>query len=133
MKSKYYLLLILFVAALISSLILSFPSDSVCEPGKGCDIVHSSEYSEFLGLNLSYYGVVIFAGMVILTLSYLKKPKKFKHLLINTGVFIGAMISLYLIYLQQFVIKAYCQYCLVVDFSMLLALLVIIIRKHRIR
>ena len=129
---RYKILLILFLIALVSSAILSFNNISeVCEPGEGCTIVGQSEYNHTFGIKNSYYGTAIFLLMSILTFSEIRKSKKMKRFFINLGVVIGAFIALYFIYLQQFIIKAYCKYCMAVDISMLVALLVIFVSWRR--
>ncbi len=125
MKFKYSLLLIIFIAAFISSLILTItPAPPICE--EGCDIVQTSVYANTLGIKNSAYGVGIFAFMSLITFLQIKKPSKNKKSLIHTGTTIGAIIATYFLYLQYFVLHAYCQYCLVVDVGMLLALIIIL-------
>jgi len=129
---RFKILLILFLIALVSSAILSFNNISeVCEPGEGCTTVEQSEYNYTFGIKNSYYGTAIFLLMSILTFSEIRRPKKIKRFFINLGVVVGAIVALYFIYLQQFIIKAFCKYCLAVDISMLLALLVIFVSWRR--
>ncbi len=132
MKYKYEILLILFIISLISSAILSFnPTSEICEPGSGCEVIHASKYDFTFGIQNSHYGVIIFIFMIFLTYSQIKKPKKNKRLLIHIGIILGAIIAVYFIYLQQFVIKSYCKYCMVIDISMLIALVIIIFTKRK--
>lgn len=126
---KYNILLILFTLSLASSLVLSLtPISEICDPGAGCSVVHHSVYNKTFGIQNSHYGVVIFALVILLTLSQLKNPTKNKKNLIHAVIIIGSLIALYFIYLQQFVLNAYCKYCMVVDLSMLAALLIIIFK-----
>lgn len=122
---KYKILLVLFLIALVSSGLLAYHGyngSEVCDPdAQGCSAVGVSEYNETFGISNSYYGVAIFLIMVLLTGSHLKQPKKFKSSLIKLGVIVGTIISLYFIYLQQFVIQAWCKYCIIVDFTMIIA------------
>ncbi|MBL7059223.1 vitamin K epoxide reductase family protein [Candidatus Pacearchaeota archaeon] len=122
---KYKILLILFVISLISSGLLAYGgynNTEVCNPdSQGCSAVSLSDYSTTFGINNNYYGVVIFLFMSILTYSHIKNPKKTKSSIIKLGVTIGTIVSLYFIYLQQFIIQAWCKYCLIVDFSMIVA------------
>ena len=122
---KYKILLILFIISLIGSCLLAYNghnASEICDPNAhGCSTVSMSEYSSTFGIDNNYYGILIFLFMSTLTYFHIKNPKKRKSLIIKTGVTIGAIISLYFIYLQQFIIQAWCKYCLVVDFSMIVA------------
>ena len=129
---KYKILLILFIISLISSAILSFgPTSGICEPGEGCEIVHNSKYNSTFGIQNSHFGVAIFLFMTLFTYSHIKKPMKYKKNIINLGIIFGSITAVYFIYLQQFVIGAYCKYCMVIDVSMLIALAIIIFTKRK--
>jgi len=90
----------------------------------GCQKVSESKYSNILGIKNYFYGIILFLLMTIITDSYIRKPSKKKKDLLRIGIIIGAIISLYFLYLQQFVIHYYCKYCLVIDFSLILITLI---------
>src|SRR3989304_9095370 len=126
-KIKYLFLLVLFTASLISSIILSFtPTSIICDINKGCEVVHYSRYNYTFGIQNSHYGIAAFALMIFLTLSHLKKPNKNKRILIYSGIVIGSIIAARFLYIQQFILGAYCKYCIVIDLSMLTALIIIL-------
>ena len=119
---KYKAILFLFMISLASSLIISFiPLPLICSPNEGCAIVQNSPYAKTLGISNDYLGDIIFFTMSIIIISHIMRPTKAKKLLINLGVYLGTLVSVYFLYLQQFVIHAFCKYCLVVDFSMIVA------------
>lgn len=82
-----------------------FGGEVACVVTRGCATVAESEYSVFLGVPLAYIGVMYY--VTILTLLYLHR---YQELLLLTIV--GAAMSLYFIYIQAFVIGAFCIYCL---------------------
>lgn len=124
---KYQIILFIFIIGLISSLLISFtPSPTICNPGEGCDTVLTSPYAYTLGIKNSYYGIAIFTLLSFVTLFHIQKPNKKTKYLIHLSMIIGSLIALYFIYLQYFVIKAYCKYCLVVDISLLIGLIIVI-------
>lgn len=128
---KYKILLVLFIIALVGSILLAFDKNhEICEP-ESCEDVQSSKYSSLFGIQNHYYGIVMFAFMIFITFSYIKKPRTYKKYIINLGVVVGAVIAIYFLYLQQFVLNVYCKYCLVVDISMILALILVIFRRRR--
>ncbi len=128
-RYKYQILLILSLIALTSSLILSFsPASEVCvigETGGGCSAVHNSHYNYTLGVQNSHYGVAIFLILSIMIYSQIKNPTKNKRNYIHTAIILGSVIALYFLYIQQFVLRDYCTYCLIVDASLLISLLII--------
>ncbi len=133
---KYKILLVLFIIALISSILLAFNGNgNVCEAEENvegsCITVQSSDYSSFFGIPNHYYGIVMFTFLILITLSYIKKERKYKKYIINLGVVVGAIIAIYFLYLQQFVLNVYCKYCLVVDISMILALILVVFRRRQ--
>jgi len=128
-KVKYILILLLVIISLIASLILSFtPIPNSCSILGGCDIVHNCCYNYTFGIQNSYYGIVIFTVLSVLVYSQIKRHTNKKRNIIHLAIILGSIVSLYFIYLQQFVIKAYCQYCLITDFSILIMLGIIIIK-----
>jgi len=120
-----YILLALFTISFLSSLGLSLDVSSKFCLTSTCDIVSSSSYSSTLGIKNSYWGIAVFALLSILTLWHILEPHHHKNKLIRTGVVIGSIISMYFIFLQVFIIRAFCSYCLIVDISMILALILL--------
>ena len=124
---KYKFLFWLFLFAFISSLVLSLaPVSEICDPGKGCDVVQHSSYASTFGIKNSHYGSIIFGLTLLLILSHIKKPEEYKKKITHTVIILSSLIALYFIYLQQFVLNAYCKYCLVVDISILISLGIIL-------
>jgi len=119
---KYKIILAIFIIALICSIILSFvPLPLICTPFEGCNAVQTSAYAKTMGIENSYLGIAIFSLISVIIYSHIKKPHKHKKLLISVGIFFGTMISLYFLYLQEFVLHAFCKYCLVVDVGMIIS------------
>jgi len=127
-KFKYEILLVLAIISLLSSLILSFiPVQEFCDVNEeGCDVVHSSSYNYTFGIKNSYYGVFIFLFLSLLIYSQIKKPTNTKRNIIHIAIILGTIVASSFLYIQQFVLNAYCEYCVVIDVCMLLSLLVII-------
>ena len=124
---RYHIILALFLISLISSIILSVkPASEICDINSGCEVVYYSQYNSFLGIQNSYYGAIIFALLIILTVSYLINPTQNKKAMINVSIVVGSLIALYFLGIQHFVLEAYCQYCLIVDFSIIISLIVIL-------
>ena len=121
---KYKIFLVVFIISLISSIILFSNSlTGICDPEKGCDVVNSSVYGSTLGIKNSVYGMFIFSFMIALTLFHINKPNKHTRRIIHTSVILGSIIALYFLYLQFFVIRVFCTFCLIIDFGLLISLI----------
>ena len=126
---KYKVLLVLFIISFASSLTLSLkPVSEICDLNKGCEVVHYSQYNFTFGIQNSHYGVFIFLFLILLTSSQIVKPKKNKETAIKVLVIIGSLIAVYFLYIQEFVLNAYCKYCLLITMNggKYLALIVIL-------
>ncbi len=128
MKNK--ILLIIFIISLISSIILISVNNGNTFCGVGqksdCNAVQNSKYAYLFGISNSLYGVIIFSLLSLTTISQIIRPKKNKQLLIDASAISGFIIALYFIYLQSFVIKEFCKYCMVIDVAMIIAFFLVI-------
>jgi uncharacterized membrane protein len=88
--------------------------------GGGCETVAESKYSELAGINVAVIGI---AGYVLLLGAALAPgdPGRFGGFL---GALVGFGFSLYLTYLELFVIDAICQWCVASAVLMALSLAV---------
>jgi uncharacterized membrane protein len=80
----------------------------------GCDTVQTSRWSVFLGLPVALYGVVGYFAILVVALAALRPAalleRKWSLLLValSSG---GFLFTLYLTYLELFVIHAICRWC----------------------
>lgn len=110
------IIFVLAIVGLIVSgyLLYTYVTDApiVCA-NSGCETVRESAYSYFLGIPLPALGGVMY--LTILSLSFGKTlfEKEAKNIArsVTFFSFIGVLISAYLTYLEIFVIKAICIWC----------------------
>ena len=76
------------------------PDDGFCLPGGGCDIVNKSQYSEFFGIPLGFFGILWFLG-------YMFSNETNRKYLSIAGI-IGVA---YLVYIELAVLYAICSTC----------------------
>jgi len=120
---KYKTILLLILLGLISSVILTFiPIQEACGQNGGCYAVQASDYESTLGFKNAHLGIVAFSTLLIITFLHDRKSSKKMKNLIGAGLTIGSIMALYFLYLQIFVINAFCKYCMVTDLGLLLAL-----------
>jgi uncharacterized membrane protein len=100
-----------FLDALYLSLGYFYNKDLVCSFKIGnCNDVLKSNYSKILGIPLAFLGTVFYFCILFLSF-YFIRYQKFLNL-IKFLIFFGFMFSSYLVYLQAFIIKSYCLFCL---------------------
>ncbi|HVY54795.1 MAG TPA: vitamin K epoxide reductase family protein, partial [Thermodesulfobacteriota bacterium] len=81
-----------------------------CTAGSDCDTVRQSGFSMFMGIPVAAVGVAGYS--VIFIASLLGIRKRTKWLVLYILALIGFVFSLYLTYIELFVIKAICMYCI---------------------
>lgn len=91
-----------------------FAASVVCPIGVGCDIVRTSPYSSFFGISIPVLGVAFYLGMA--TLAIIQSQKSNQKLVIRLlflGAIAGVGFGTYLTFLELFVIKAICFWCVI--------------------
>lgn len=76
--------------------------------GEGCQTVQSSRYASLLGIPVALLGLVAYGGLVF-SVAVWAEIGIFLGFLISL---VGTLFSVYLTYLEVFVIGALCQWCL---------------------
>jgi uncharacterized membrane protein len=99
-----------------------FHADIICMQNSviDCNLVNSSSYSEWHGIPISLFGVLGYLlAILFLLVSNVKGRMGIAALLGFFGVTsFGFIYSIYLTYLEVFIIKALCQWCLVSAIAM---------------
>lgn len=83
-----------------------------CTLLSGCDLVAASPYSRVFGVPLSLFGVFFYSLVLGFSLWGLTDRVRRLWFFILPLTLLGFLLSLYFLYLQAVVIKAFCQYCL---------------------
>ncbi|MEK7613686.1 MAG: vitamin K epoxide reductase family protein [Patescibacteria group bacterium] len=121
LREKLYprLLIISVVLALVgvvNATYLAYTSfagiSPLCTIISGCDLVAASPYSRVFGVPLSLFGVFFYLLLAGFSLWGIINPLKKVSLYLVGATTLGFLLSLYFLYLQAFIIKAFCQYCL---------------------
>jgi uncharacterized membrane protein len=113
----YLLYFFAFVGVLVSAYLwyeYSQPGEITCQIG-GCQSVRESEYSSLWGISLPIYGFGYFVTVIIAAMSFLidRKISKWEKIILVLMATFGFGFSVYLTFLELFVIKAICQWCVV--------------------
>ena len=79
----------------------------------GCDKVTSSSYAKVAGMPVSLLGVGYYLAILIITILYFDAGNKRVFSLLKTLPIAGFVATLWFLFLQFFVIKAICFYCII--------------------
>lgn len=108
-------------------------NESMCVGSSGCSEVNASRYSEINGIPVAVLGVLGYAA--ILALLFLEqRPGIFQEngTMMFFGVsLLGFLFTLYLIYLEVALIKAYCPFCLTSQAVMIVIFIISVMRLVR--
>ena len=104
---------------LIDALFLSYARyahiDLPCDiTSGGCATVAASPYAVMFGMPLAYLGVVYYIAVLLLSVALLRgfRHAYARQALLGLTIF-GALDSLYFLYIQGFIIGAFCIYCII--------------------
>ena len=80
-----------------------------------CDVVQASKWAVFMGVPVPYWGLAGYAVLTTLGLISLQ-PRFLEHQPVRIALIAGAtgafLFSIYLSLLEQFVIRAWCRWCI---------------------
>ncbi|MGE5446136.1 MAG: vitamin K epoxide reductase family protein [Ignavibacteriales bacterium] len=98
-----------------------------CAADSGCDTVRESPYSAILGIPVAVFGVIGYLSIFIS--SFISVSYRAKWVLLYFFSLAGFVFSAYLTYIELFVIKAFCPYCVASAFIITGILITLLLRK----
>ncbi len=84
-----------------------------CYVFTGCDKVTSSSYAVVAGVPVSLLGAIYYFAILIVAVLFLDTRNKKVLRILTTLPIAGFLASLWLLFLQLFIIKAICFYCVI--------------------
>ena len=97
----------------------------------GCETVQLSSWSRFAGLEVSLIGVLGYAGLLTMSLASLQPgARQWPIRAITVAAGMGVVFTLYLTYLELFIIHAICRWC-VASGGIIVAILVAALLDQR--
>ena len=116
---QIYLAMLIIIELILSVYIAhgQYINEILCIGGKGCALVQSSDYGEFLGVKTSVWGVIAFTFLFIFYGWAHNSYKRYRFFLAAT--LLGSLASVRFLAIQAFILKTYCTSCLIADFLML--------------
>jgi uncharacterized membrane protein len=113
MSAALLSLLGLFVSAYLYLYKIGRIGTLACGAGS-CETVQQSQWSRFVGVDVALIGVVGYAGLLLLSLAALQPglmARRWPTALLLGLAGVGLAFTLYLTYLELFVIHAICRWC----------------------
>jgi uncharacterized membrane protein len=102
----------LFISAYLYLYKLGRIGSLACGTG-GCETVQLSSWSRFAGIEVSFIGLLGYAALLVLSLMSLQLPERaWPVRMMLWAALVGVGFTLYLTYLEVFVIHAICRWCI---------------------
>lgn len=129
-----FIVIVLAVVGLVISLYIRHKKSKneklVCVIGDDCDKVIRSEYAKTFGVDNIILGILYYIFLIGVFLidgfyGFLGISFYWNILLFVTGL--AGLTSLYLVYIQIFVLKEWCEYCLVTALVNILVFLILLL------
>src|SRR5215211_4700367 len=133
-KRLSQLAIVLTVIGLLVSIYMTIykitSNDSMCIGSKDCSLVNQSRYSEIYGIPVAVIGALGYAAILAVILLE-RNPGFFKQngtMLLFGLSLTGFLFTLYLIFLEIALIKAYCPFCITSQAAMTIIFILSVIR-----
>ncbi|NJC98914.1 MAG: hypothetical protein C3F07_20160 [Anaerolineales bacterium] len=108
-------------------------NDNMCIGSKDCSVVNASKYSEVNGIPVAVVGVLGYAAILgVLWLE--RKPGFFQQngtMLLFGLTLMGFLFTIWLIYVEVALLRAYCPFCITSQVSMTIMFILTVIRVIR--
>lgn len=112
----------IFVLAYLLVVHFQAAGGCVAELFGDCGIISKSEYSTFLGIPIALLGILwLGMGLIFALLKLRFMNSRILTLLILVNSSWSIVYAIYLIFLEAFIIRQWCQYCLLTDLFIVLA------------
>ena len=101
-----------------------------CIIGQDCDVVVKSKYGKTFGVEntvpgMMYYGIILIYGLGLLLNQNVFKGETIYYSIVGIGV-ASVLFSIYLTVVQAFVLKKWCEYCVVSSIASILILVLVV-------
>jgi len=131
-------LIIIWIAGIVGFLDASYltlikftKTPLYCTPGLGdCHTVNASSWSELWGIPIAAFGAVTYAVVILILLLGKQNGwiNRYQNLILFGVSFTGFLYSMFLTYLELFVIHAICQWCMLSALSITVIMIAVITR-----
>lgn len=123
-----------FVDASYLTIVHFFGASPECSILEGCDVVTNSKYSQIGFLPVALLGAMYYLLIILVSIFALDKESVAAGRFTAKLSWLGFVASLYFVYLQLFVLRAICLYCMVsaLGSTILFVLGMIVLRRTKV-
>jgi uncharacterized membrane protein len=124
-KGIYIVIALLSILAIIFSIIIlvqkttdSAAINNICSavsPQSQCSVVQHSAYGRIFGIDNPWYGIFGFIIMTFLSITEYYSHHRFKKYSVIIGSIMAGMLASWFLYVQRYILNAYCIFCIFVD------------------
>ena len=110
---------------------------SIVDKNSNCLDVQNSQYGKIFGFDNAIYGIIGFALLLISSLLYITISSRISGFMTAAGGTIAGIMGIWFIYVQSFILKAFCSLCMIVDILSIILLIpsiylfIALLRKNR--
>lgn len=98
---------------------------------QGCDTVTTSAYSKILGIPVSLLGTLYYLTILITVMYFVDKKNNSTLKLLHAMTSVGLLMSMWFLYVQAFIIKAWCLYCMFSALTSTILFIAVAVAFHR--
>ena len=93
------------------------PSKCFTDPQAGCFMVQHSVYAETFGIPNTLLSLIGFMAVIIVAVMLImeKGPGQYLEWALISMLGVGALFALWFLYVQHFILRAYCTFCIPID------------------
>ncbi len=135
-KVYWFILVVSIINMILSGIVLQGHkgSSKICPVSSGvfkCDVVLESSYALFWGIPVALIGLVCFGLVALVTWYGLIIGSAWAEEVIVVLLLIGSLGALRFLFIQAFVLGAFCPYCVTIDILIIVAAVVFIYMKKK--
>jgi uncharacterized membrane protein len=129
----YIMMLILSIICLLLSLTILVQKTSnnlsihnVCSaisPKSQCQVVQQSNYGKIFGIDNPWYGIIGFTAIILLIVAQLINPLWIRRMIISLGAIFSGTLTIWFLYVQIYLLKAFCIFCVMLDITSIIMML----------
>lgn len=127
-----YTFVLLSLVGIVDSIYLTtkhYNASYICSVN-GCEEVLASSYATIFNIPVAILGIIFYSIILLAAITYISQRNKFSLRILTIIPVLGFLFSLWLVYLQLFIIQSICTYCMVsATTSTLLFILSLILTK----
>ena len=131
-RSFFIILLILSFLGFLDSAYLTIlhyqNSLPPCSVTSGCEEVLASAYSTLGPMPIALFGVIFYLAVIVLCLFLTTNYKKIYLKILYLFIFVGFVVSVILFEVQAFILRSFCQYCVLSEVITTALLILVFLR-----